>query len=579
MRISFFKRLTASYFFVVVVTLACAAIPLLPLLKATYLRHLEQSLATQVRLLAKTLPQDPQALTEWSKSEAGLTGCRITVIGADGTVQADSEKSRDEVLLMDNHATRPEVQAALAQGQGQSLRHSRTLRQDMLYVALPLSQGKGVLRLALPLTEVQQRLFSFQKNLLMAGAVAFLVALIVAWITMRKISEPLRSVLSLVGSGPGDDLGRLAKTYNEMTRRIETKVRDLALERRQQNAILSALVESILAVDHQGRLLFLNPSARSLFNLPAEGLTGRPLVEVLRHRPLTELVEQALLGKPTPSREITLHTPQERIVSLQAVSVNYGEGQTGAVVALHDVTELRKLEGVRREFVANVSHELKTPLTSIKGYAETLLEGALKDPKNSHDFTKIILDHANNLSRLIDDVLDLSAIEAERVSYLLEPVAPAESIERILKALTPMAKAKNVSLHVDLPKTLPKVLADREKLVQIFMNLLENAVKFNKSGGEVWVSAAAHDDRLSIRIRDTGRGIAPDDLPRIFERFYRGNKDRSHEIPGTGLGLAIVKHLVEAHKGDITVKSTLNEGTIFELSLPLAQDLLSQKSV
>jgi two-component system phosphate regulon sensor histidine kinase PhoR len=240
------------------------------------------------------------------------------------------------------------------------------------------------------------------------------------------------------------------------------------------------------------------------------------------------------------------------------------------LAALHDITELRKLENVRKEFVANVSHELKTPLTSIKGYAETLLEGALEDPKHNRAFLETIHEHANSLSRLIDDVLDLSTIEAQRVEYRFEPVDFRELTERIVKALEPMAKTKKVSLEIDLPQDLPKVRADREKLAQIVMNLIDNAIKFNKVDGVVRVTGVRNNQEAHFAVSDTGRGISQEDLPRVFERFYRGNKDRSHEIPGTGLGLAIVKHLIEAHQGTVTAESKTGEGSVFRFTLPFA---------
>jgi two-component system phosphate regulon sensor histidine kinase PhoR len=316
--------------------------------------------------------------------------------------------------------------------------------------------------------------------------------------------------------------------------------------------------------------LFLNPAAKKLFGLESGDIKGRPFLEVLRYSRLNDLLKQSLAQHEPVQQEISLHAPGERILSVNAMPVDYGQGQTGVLAALHDVTELRKLENVRREFVANVSHELKTPLTSIKGYVETLLDGAMNDPKHSKDFLETIQEHTANLSRLIDDVLDLSAIEAERVAYRMEPVALNDIVERIVKALGPMAKAKKVTIVKDLGEDLPKVRADREKLAQVVMNLIDNAIKFNQSGGEVRVSAHTNGKELLIRVSDTGRGIAAQDLPRVFERFYRGNKDRSHEIPGTGLGLAIVKHLVEAHGGTVSAKSATGQGSTFEFTLPLA---------
>jgi two-component system phosphate regulon sensor histidine kinase PhoR len=592
MKPSFGKRLTASYIFVVAITLIITGWLLTPRLKQGFLSQLEQSLAIQTKLVAQDVvtvlrsPPPPAAIEPLVRRFAQLTGCRVTLIRADGVVMGDSERSQDEVTRMDNHLQRPEVQAAMAQGRGEASRFSATLHEDMLYLATPVLSDEGHLlgfiRLALPLTEVNHRIASFQKDLMKVGAAAMLIAFGVALISVRRISQPLRELVTLsghIGSGQvpetpnvdsRDEFGRLAKAFHEMANRMGEKVAELTRERTQLNAMLSSLVESIVALDYRGQVLFLNPAAEQLFDVRSSDAKGRPFLEVLRQSPLNEVLRQTLSSHQAVQKEIALHTPTERVISVNAIPVSYGEAQTGVLAALHDITELRKLENVRREFVANVSHELKTPLTSIKGYAETLLEGAIDDPKHNRAFLETIQEHANNLARLIDDVLDLSTIEAQRVMYRFEPINFKDVSDRIIKALEPMAKTKKVSLIVDLPQDLPKVRADREKLAQIVMNLIDNAIKFNKAEGEVRVTAEKKNGQAIFVVSDTGRGIPQEDLPRIFERFYRGNKDRSHEIPGTGLGLAIVKHLIEAHQGTVTAQSNPGEGSVFRFTLPLA---------
>ncbi len=360
------------------------------------------------------------------------------------------------------------------------------------------------------------------------------------------------------------------RTREQIQAPFENRLAELEREKAFLSAILSALVESVVAVDQNARILFINAAAERLFGVDSANVNGRPLLEALRHSPLNEVFERTIARQEPLTVEITLHAPSEHVLSVQTAPVAYGEGRAGVLAALHDITELRKLENLRREFVANVSHELKTPLTSIKGYAETLLDGAIDDPKHNRTFLKTIQEHSNNLGRLIDDVLDLSAIEAQRVAFRFESVDVKEVVERIAKALDPMAKGKKVSIVNGLPKALPKVKADREKLAQVIMNLVENAIKFNKPEGEVRLEVEVREKELHLTVTDTGRGISAEDLPRVFERFYRGNKDRSHEIPGTGLGLAIVKHLVEAHQGIVTVQSIPGQGSTFRFSLPLA---------
>lgn len=588
MTLSFSKKLTASYVFVVAVTLAFTGLFLTPRLKRSFLNQLETSMAVQASLLAEeyrgklalpssTLEADIQALGR-------RTASRITVIQLDGKVLADSDRNAEEIAAMDNHAGRPEVQDALRLRMGEAFRYSATLHEDMLYVAVPIlsqrtpQQPMGVLRVALPLTEVDRRVTGFQKNLIIAGIAALGVALGVALLSVRRINEPLERLMAMVqriqpASDPAtapaaDEFEHLAGTVSKLARRIEEKVAEVGRERTQLSAMLSALVEAVIALDDLGKILFLNPAAERLFGVSSSKAKNRPFLEGLRNSPLNDIFTRALQEHRSVKQEITIHAPVERTLSVHAVPITYGEGQTGVLAAIQDITELRKLESVRREFVANVSHELKTPLTSIKGYIDTLLDGALEDPAHNREFLGIIQDHANNLSQLIDDVLDLSAIEAKRVQFRFEAVSLADVLARIVKGVSPMAKAKRVAVQIKIPASLPAVKADREKLTQILLNLIDNAIKFNKTDGRVTVSANEEDGHIEIGVEDTGTGIPPEDLPRIFERFYRADKSHSKDIPGTGLGLAIVKHLVEAHNGTIRVESTLGQGSRFLFTLP-----------
>ena len=363
---------------------------------------------------------------------------------------------------------------------------------------------------------------------------------------------------------------RLARTLAETSARVEEKIRESEQEKAQLAAMLSALAESVVAIDHQWRILFLNSAAGKLFQVNPPGVKGRRFLEVLRSSPLNDVLNQVLRERRPATQEITILSPEEHILVVHAVSVSYGEEKTGVLAALQDVTEVRRLERVRQEFVANVSHELQTPLTSILGFTETLLDGAIDDPAHNREFLETIQDHANRLKRLIADILDLSAMEAKQAEFHWETVSVAEVVSRLMKGLAPMAQAKKVTMTNNLPGDLPKVRADREKLAQILMNLIDNAVKFNKSGGRVEISAQAKNDQVTVFIKDTGSGIPEADLPRIFERFYRVDKARSREMGGTGLGLAIVKHLVEAHQGTIGVESRFGAGSTFKVTLPTA---------
>jgi two-component system phosphate regulon sensor histidine kinase PhoR len=585
-RPSFIRKLIASYLVVVAVTLLIAGAYLTRRLKSNFLTDVEQSLSSQAMLMRDIAqpvishPGTTDSLQQLAHHLGSQMGCRVTFIRSDGVVQGDSERTLGEMKRMDNHGTRPEVQAALASGSGQSMRYSHTLNEDMLYLAVPMRPW-GVLRVALPLTEVRKRINSFQGDLLKTAAAALALALIVAYLVARKTIQPLNILAETarqMGEGrfprevalaSRDEFGQLARAFSDMSGRIEEKVQELSRERTQLAAILSALVEGVIAVDHDGRILFLNPAAELLFGVSSASIMGRPIVEVLRHSPLQGVIQDTLRERKSVSQEISIHSPQERTLMVHALPVSYGGAHTGVLAALHDITELRRLERVRQEFVANVSHELKTPLTAIKGYVETLLTGALEDKTHNRQFLEIIDDHARHLALLIDDVLDLSAIEAKRVEYRFEAVSLPEITERLIKGLAPMAQAKEVRILNGLKEGLPKVRADRDKLAQILMNLIDNAIKFNKKGGQVEITAKPAQNAVVVSIRDTGTGISAEDLPRVFERFYRADKARSHTIAGTGLGLAIVKHLVEAHQGTVTAESEPGIGSTFSFTLPL----------
>lgn len=581
-----------NYLFVVAITLVLTGAYLSRRLQTNYLSQLEQSLSAQAQLMQKVVTPllgqpTRESLHDAAHRVGNDIGLRVTVIRADGQVYGDSERTIEGLLQMDNHRSRPEIVSALAAGKGESTRYSRTLNAEMLYLAFPiLAPGApspwGVLRVAMPLTEVDRRVRAFHFDLLLAGAAAMAVALIVAFIVLQRTRRPLLELTQaarqidgeiLIGAdlrNSQDEFGELARAFHEMSRRIQEKVEELSRERTQLSAILSSLVEGVIAVDHEGQILLLNAAAEKLFGVSSKDTRGRPALEVLRHQALYTVMQETLQQGRSVSHEVTIHSPQERTLKVQSVPMSYGEGHTGVLAAFYDITELRRLETLRQEFVANVSHELKTPLTAIKGYVDTLLEGAIEDPQHNREFLKIIEEHTRHLTLLIDDVLDLSAIEAKRVQLHMESVSLSDLVSRLIKGLAPMAKAKQVTIENSLSEALPKVLADRDKLAQILMNLLDNAIKFNRNQGTVTIKAAAETSQLILTIRDTGIGIAPADLPRIFERFYRADKAHSHDIAGTGLGLAIVKHLLDAHQGTISVTSVPGEGSTFVITLPFA---------
>lgn len=523
---------------------------------------------------------------EFVSRVARHTGARITLIARDGRVIGESGVTAAEVPRVENHAGRPEVRTALAGRVGRDLRRSVTVDAPLLYVALPVRDGgdlAGVLRLALPLSAVTASYRSVHEVMLLGGVVAVAVALGIGLFVSGRVTRPvveMQSIARQMSEGnftvraptrSPDEIGTLGRSLNVMAARLREKIEDLEEERGKLAAILDAMVEGVVAVDGREHIVLINERARALFGLGAVRGERKPFLEVIRNGDLHHVFLEARRAAPGTmvSRELTLTRPAERVLQVHAVPLALGGDAGGAVVVLYDVTALRKLERVRTEFVANVSHELRTPLTAIRGYLETLLAGALEEPDNARRFLEIALRHTERLGRLLNDLAELSNIELGKVALALEPVRLEEVVDSVLPIMRPRAESGRVALRAELPDGLPPVRADRDRLAQILINLVDNAVKYTPGGGAVTLEArAAEAGLVEVAVRDTGIGIPAADLPRVTERFYRVDKARSRELGGTGLGLAIVKHLVAAHGGELAIESEVGQGTAVRFTLP-----------
>jgi two-component system, OmpR family, phosphate regulon sensor histidine kinase PhoR len=513
---------------------------------------------------------------------------RITLIRPDGRVVADSERSEEGLAAMENHAGRPEVVAALAGGMGRDVRRSATLGAQLIYVAMPVSDGGrivAVLRLAAPVEAATPAYESLRAVMLTGGAVALVVALGIGLFVAGRVTRPvieMQAVARQMSEGnfdvrasvrSPDEIGTLGRSLNVMAGRLREKIGDLEREQAKATAVLDAMVEGVIATDGHDHIIIINERARVLFGLGKARAEHLPLLEVIRNVDL-----HAVLGKSRAapdatvvSREIKLAEPLERVLQVHAVPLRFTGEAGGVVMVLHDVTELRRLEQVRTEFVANVSHELRTPLTAIHGYLETLLDGALEEPENARKFLEIVFRHTERLGRLTDDLTDLSNIELGRISLRLEPTRVADVVDSVLAIIAPRAMAEQVTVEAKLPVGLPHVVADRDRLAQILINLVDNAVKYTPKGGRVWLEGRVREPGMvEVAVRDTGVGIPKADLPRLTERFYRVDKARSRDLGGTGLGLAIVKHLVLAHGGELDIDSELWKGTTVRFTLPVS---------
>ncbi|MCM8786953.1 MAG: ATP-binding protein [Candidatus Omnitrophica bacterium] len=367
---------------------------------------------------------------------------------------------------------------------------------------------------------------------------------------------------------------KLVKNLKSSLEEKETKLKEKAetssTGQAKLETILSSMFEGVLVINKDGEILIMNPTLQKLLliDFPPE---GKNFLEVIRNSAIQDIIDKVLKEeKNLISKEVLLYSPEEKIFKVNCAPVIKNNSVEGAILVFHDITQLRRLERIRQDFVANVSHELRTPLTSIKGYAETLLEGALFDKKNAKDFVEIIYQDASRLAKLIDDLLDLSKIESGKLEMVFLPIDILDVIEKVVKILEPQAKKKAILVTLNIPLNLPKVLADQNRISQVILNLLDNAIKYTPDKGKVTISAASKDKFIQVDISDTGIGIPEDAIPHIFERFYRVDKARSRELGGTGLGLSIVKHIILNHGGNVWVESKVSYGSTFSFTLPKA---------
>ncbi len=520
-------------------------------------------------------------LDSWTRWMAN-SGARLTVIAADGAVLADSE---EPVAKMENHAGRPEIRKALKSGRGVAVRYSDTLKRYLVYLAIRHSTGALtppiVIRLAIPQNRLNAALEGFRRGLWLASLIILAFA---GWVSVlfsrtlagriERLTEFSRRVAAgdfrpLRADRKDDELSDLAKTLNETAAHQNSLIRTLTDERNRSAAILRSMAEGVAVIGSNQRLIFCNESFSRVLSISDPAPEGRPIVAVIRQSDLLESLQKALAGDERVRTELVIGTLRTRSFSVTAAPVRSEGSIRGAVMVLHDITEIRRLERARRDFVANVSHEFKTPLTAIQGFAETLLSGAIEDTENRVRFLEIIRSNAARLGRLTDDLLRLSQIEAGKAQLELHEVAVADLIDPCVEATRLSAQPRRLTLEAEYRRDLPKIVGDVGALQEVLQNLLDNAVRYTPDGGRIAVGATVEGDSMVVSVSDTGIGIPKADQERIFERFYRVDAARSRELGGTGLGLSIAKHLVEAHGGRIEVQSEVGAGSTFSVFLPL----------
>lgn len=560
-------------------------------LKDFYYAETEKSLTSRARIVLDTIRRmgldDGARIDAVCKELGHEAAVRITVVRPDGTVLGDSNA---EVAAMENHAHRPEIRDAMAGRTGTSVRYSDTVREHFMYVAMPVAHGgelAGVVRVSLPLSSLVDTLGRFKVRLAVAVALMIVLGLGGISLLLRRLNRPLAEMRQGAARFAGGDLdfrlrapeyeelAALVEALNGMAGQLKSRMETIARQRDEMQAVLGSMREAVIAVDADERVLQLNAAAAELLGVDAKAAVGQYLTAVIRNTDLLGLLRAVLEKHAAAEREVIIHSngEEEHILQVHATPLGGGNGGgvSGAMIVANDITRLRRLERVRRDFVANVSHELKTPLTSIKGFVETLQEGALDQPDEARRFLGIIAKQVERLQAVLEDLLSLSRIDqlAERggLRFQEEPIRPL--LESAAELCERQASRKGISIEIACPVDA-RARMNADLFEQAAVNLIENAVKYSEPGRPIRIAVASGEGGWRIDFADQGCGIEAQHLERIFERFYRVDKARSRSEGGTGLGLSIVKHIMSAHGGSVSVVSAVGSGSTFTLFLPAA---------
>lgn len=542
-------------------------------------------LVVTANLIAMSLEdiQEPEFDYEnFAVTSAQGSGARVTIISPKGVVLGESDGKSAE---MESHFYREEVQLAYSGKTGFSQRFSSTLQRDMLYVARPFENQDGslsVVRVALPMKSVNDLFWSEAMKVLMISFLGVFAAFLISQQFMNRILNPIQKLLTAsarIADGQyglrimeesQDEIGELTHSFNLMSEKLQENMEESKASAVKISAVLSSMINGIIAVDNDRHIMFINPVAESLLGILEEEVKGRHVLEVIRNNQLDDCLERFLISDLMATTDIDIFEPAQRTISIATTPIlSEDHKKLGGVILLQDVTEIRKLEQMRKDFVANVSHELKTPLTSIQGFVETLKAGAA-DQKSVRDKFLDILDiESSRLSTLIDDLLMLSDIENRNSMISRDEIPVTQSVREVIEMLSELAQRKRILLTLNAQQGLPKIFGNQGWFKQMIINLVDNAIKYTPVDGSVHVELSAGRDYLDIQVTDTGIGIEEAHLSRLFERFYRADKARSREVGGTGLGLAIVKHITLAMEGQIFVSSIPGEGSTFTVKLPI----------
>lgn len=575
MKMGLFKRFFLLYAVILALAVLFAEIFITAAVRQNYITDLKKNLAAQISLVSDTIPFDRQNVDTLSIRIRSNTGARVTIISPDGTVIGDSDKHS---ASMDNHADRPEITQTKTAAVGTSVRHSATLNQDFLYVAKQVDRGKsvsGYIRLSVPLKDVHASVNLLRiRIIVIVGLIVLVLGLYSVSQTeyVRRLIQRIRDYSKSLAQGEIDrrlvldgtgEFDEIARNLHVMSDNLKARITESEEERKRLSVILRSIPDALLIIDTSGIILDSSAAARKVFG--NSSMRGRPYIEVVRHHDFIALMDDVRKELSPGLTEFRLDRPDEKYLVVRVSPLFYRDAELSGFVAIfHDITQLNKLEQARKDFVANLSHEIKTPITAIQGFADTLLGGALHDEEHAARFIRTIKSNIERINGLVDDLMTISKLELGAIKLETTSVNLCETAEHVLALLSAKAAAKGLSLKTSINSPGKEIIADRDMVIQILTNLVDNAIKFTEKGG-ITFGTGEDEDRPFLFVEDTGIGIQKKHLPRLGERFYRVDPARSRKMGGTGLGLAIVKHLTKAHGWDMQLHSVYGNGTTVKI--------------
>jgi two-component system phosphate regulon sensor histidine kinase PhoR len=557
-----------------------AGVYLVTFVRSTQINNLRFNLEEEARITAEAgLPLliEGSNVDILAKKLGREIEARVTIIAPDGKVLGDSQ---EDPATMENHATRPEVKDALSSGLGESTRYSITLGEQMMYVAVPISnQGTvlGVARVALPLTTIEKSVNHLTLTIILVMVIIVVLTILAAAFIARRTTQPIRQLTRAtqqIAAGQldqkiavqtGDEIGQLSIAFNEMSSGLKSTMEAVYAEKAKLSTVLNNMADGVILTDKEGNISTANRSASNLFGFEDRNVLGKSIVEVVHDHEVDAVMKLCSLTKKEQSAQFESSVTKR---FMRVVAAPVANSKTNEMLFLfQDLTEVRNLQTMRKELIGNISHDLRTPIAGIKAMAETLRDGALDDKEAAKDFLARIEAEVDRLTQMVSELTELSRIETGKAELRIEPLNLNFIIKDVIEQLMPLAERQQVTLSTNLATNIPVVNADRDRIRQTIINLAHNAIKFNRVGGSVILSTIADSKAVSVEIADTGIGISKEDIPHVFDRFYKA--DRSRSKGGSGLGLAIAKHTIQTHGGKIWVTSEQGKGSTFSFSLPL----------